>query len=83
MKKKKPENLEKISDHFKIINDLEFSDRQVAANSVDPDQNAPSGATQLTIPSSSFRCIIMSPTEGEGDIMFLVRILLVSALASA
>ena len=26
--------------------------------------------------------IIMSPTEGEGDILFLVRILLASALAS-
>ena len=27
--------------------------------------------------------VIMSPTEGEGDILFMVRILLASALASA
>ena len=30
-----------------------------------------------------FGTLIVSPTKGEGDILFLVQILLVSALASA
>ena len=43
-------------------NDPKFSDRQVWANSVDPDQTAPeravwSGSTLLAISSSSFGCI--------------------------
>ena len=43
--------------------------------------NAVKTDTKLTLhPDKTF--IIMSPTEGEGDILFLVRILLVSALVS-
>ena len=35
-------------------NDPKFTDRQVWANSVDPDQTAPKGSALLTIPSASF-----------------------------
>ena len=37
----------------------------------------------LFLSNKTFHHRIMSPTEGEGDILFLVRILLASALALA
>ena len=45
-------------------NDPKFTDRQVWANSADPDQTAPrgavwSGATLFAIPSVSFGCITL------------------------
>ena len=45
-------------------NDLKFSDRQVWANSTDPDQTAPrgavwSGSTLFAIPAASFGCITL------------------------
>ena len=48
----------------KYRSDLKFSDRQVWANSVDPDQTAPTGAvwlgpTLFAIPSASFDRIIL------------------------
>ena len=44
-------------------NDHIFSDRQVWTNSVDPDQNAPTGAdwsgsTLFAIPSTNFGCFL-------------------------
>ena len=52
---------------FKLINlnDPKFSDGQVQANSVDPDQTASrgavwSGATLFAIPSAAFGCITLS-----------------------
>ena len=41
-------------------NDHKFSDRQVWANSADPDQTAPrSGSTLFAIPAASFGCITL------------------------
>ena len=45
-------------------NDPKFSDRQIWANSVDPDQAAPkavrSGSTLFAIPPVTFECITLS-----------------------
>ena len=42
---------------LKYRNDTKFSDEQVRANSIDPDQTAPGGGSTLfAIPSASFGC---------------------------
>ena len=52
------------------------------ANNKDADHPAHLFCLISTFVVSCLGSIIMSPTEGEGDILFLVRILLALALAS-
>ena len=40
-----------------LFNDPKFSDRQVCANSIDPDQTAHKGSTLFVIPFAIFGCI--------------------------